>query len=129
MLYKKKAEFIRISGVIITAKGGGRRVEFYSKKNNRISLAIKVQTGMQRTKIAGVRNGELVIHINARPENNEANDELVRFLSKTLGITRAEVEIKTGHHSRHKVVVVPGSTKGRVEAVARDLVQNHHQSP
>ena len=44
-----------------------------------------------------------LIRIKARPENNEANIELIKFLSKVL---RKKVKIKSGLKSRGKIVEI-----------------------
>jgi len=42
-----------------------------------------------------------MIKIKARPENNKANIELIRFLSKALG---KSVKIRSGFKSREKII-------------------------
>lgn len=44
-----------------------------------------------------------IIKIRAKPENNKANVELVKFLSKVLG---KKVKIKSGLRSREKVISI-----------------------
>ncbi len=48
------------------------------------------------------------ISVNAPPEDNRANRQLVDALAKWLGLRRDEVRIETGHGSRDKVVAFTG---------------------
>ena len=45
----------------------------------------------------------------ARPERGRANKELLKALSKALGIPRSQIAIVSGHTSRHKVVALAAS--------------------
>ena len=45
--------------------------------------------------------GEYLIKIKARPEDNKANKELIKFLSNVLG---KRVKIKSGFKSREKII-------------------------
>jgi uncharacterized protein (TIGR00251 family) len=90
----------------------------YSVKNDRIYVNVKVGTGMRENRICGVKNDELVVQIKARAEKDKANRELLKYLSKLLGISRADVDIRTGAHSRHKVISLPESAASLVDSIA-----------
>jgi len=47
------------------------------------------------------RRNVYLIRIKAKPENNEANLELIKFLTKVLG---KRVKIKSGFKSREKLI-------------------------
>lgn len=53
--------------------------------------------------------------IAAPPVDGKANSELVRFMAETLGVTRDDVSIKTGHTSRSKTLTVEGLSGEQVE--------------
>ncbi len=60
------------------------------------------------TTVAG-RYGEGVrIRVAAPPVDGAANEELVRFLTTRLGVTRGSVTIVGGQSSRRKTVVIDG---------------------
>ena len=50
----------------------------------------------------------LKIRLTSPPLDNRANDELIEFLSKKLGIPRRDIEILHGEKSRKKKVLVTG---------------------
>jgi uncharacterized protein (TIGR00251 family) len=82
---------------------------YYSIRENIIFINIKVTPGMRENKIVGIKNEELIVHIKAQAEKDKANKELARFFSKELGISRTDIEIRSGMKSHHKVVVLPKS--------------------
>ncbi len=84
-------------GDLITHKAGG------------VHVKVKVITGSAVTRFAGIKNNELVIKLNARPEKGKANSALIGFLSKLLGVAKTEIEITSGNLSRHKIISLPAS--------------------
>lgn len=60
------------------------------------------------TVLAGRHGDALKIRLAAPPVDGAANDELVRFLSKRLGVPRRAVTITAGLAGRRKTVKVEG---------------------
>lgn len=52
------------------------------------------------------------MRVAAPPVDGAANEVLVRFLAKRLGVPRSAVELTAGAGSRSKAVVVTGITPG-----------------
>jgi len=73
-------------------------------------LDIHVQPRASRTEIVGRHGDAIKIRIAAPPTDGSANEELVRFLAKTLGVKRSAVKLVGGMTSRRKRVVVTGIT-------------------
>ncbi|TNM47242.1 DUF167 domain-containing protein [Nocardioides albidus] len=72
-------------------------------------LAVRVQPGASRTGAvgpAGVDGAELKVRLASPPVDGRANDELVRWLAKELGVPRSAVSLVRGQASRSKVVRV-----------------------
>ena len=62
------------------------------------------------TQVAG-RHGDAVrIRVAAPPVAGAANNELVRFIAKRLGVPRGSVTIARGQAARRKLVTVEGIT-------------------
>ena len=85
-------------------------------------IAIRVQPGAKRTEIVGWEAAPsdlpgfdrvLRVRLAAPPVEGKANDELVRFLARTVGVGRGEVRITRGETSRLKVVEVPEGVEFR----------------
>lgn len=67
-------------------------------------------------RFADEERGEIEIALNAPPVEGAANEELVRFLAKVLGVARGLITVERGHTSRHKMVRVRGTCLGTVVA-------------
>ncbi len=77
---------------------------WFQEKNNSIAINVYVVTGACRTEITGIYNNSLKIKLNAKPQDNEANKELVYFLSKSLKLPKSNIEIIIGQKQRNKVL-------------------------
>jgi uncharacterized protein (TIGR00251 family) len=89
----------------------------FSAKGDRVIVRAKISTGARGNRICGIKNDELLIQIKAQPEKDKANRELVIFLSKFFGISRSEVDIRSGSHSHHKLINLPRSIEFRLHAI------------
>lgn len=89
------------------------------------TLAVWVKARAGRDAILGLREGALHIALAASPVEERANEALVRFLARVLGVRPRQVELVGGRHSRHKLVRIvdidPDELRRRVEeALPRD---------
>ncbi|MGH9798952.1 MAG: DUF167 domain-containing protein [Blastocatellia bacterium] len=87
-------------------------------KDNGVGFAVRVQPRASRSGIAGEIDGALKIRLAAPPVDGEANEELIRFLAKLFGATRAQISIRSGQTSRNKLIAIDGIS---AEEVARVL--------
>jgi uncharacterized protein len=71
-----------------------------------IILKIKVIPKSSKTEIVGKENDEIKIRLAAIPDKGAANEELIRFLSKHLGIAKTKIQIIHGETSRHKKILL-----------------------
>ncbi len=81
-------------------------------------LEVKVIPGARRTRILGIREERLYIAVNAPPEKGKANRALLKFLARTLGVSRTSVELLAGVTARRKRILVTGL---KAEEVLRRL--------
>lgn len=59
-------------------------------------LHIKAKPGSKANQISITGDGTIVIKIKAPAQDGKANDELVKFLSKQLGLPKSKVRIVSG---------------------------------
>lgn len=71
-------------------------------------LAIWATPGARSSALAGVADGCLRVRLAAPAHEGRANAELVRFLAEALGVSRSDVELRSGAGARRKVVHVRG---------------------
>jgi hypothetical protein len=83
-----------------------------------ITFAVRVVVRASRTEVAGEHDGALRVRVAAPPVGGAANEELARFVAKSLGVAAREVEIVSGHKSKSKRVRVRGASRASVEALA-----------
>jgi uncharacterized protein len=72
-----------------------------------VTVRVRVQPRASKDGVLE-RAGALVVRLTAPPVDGAANDALVRFLGKTLGVAPSEVRVVRGASSRDKTVAVAG---------------------
>ena len=71
------------------------------------ALAVRVTPRASRNQIVGaLHDGTIKIRITAPPDEEQANAELVDFLSEILGIGKARIEVVAGATGRDKLISV-----------------------
>jgi uncharacterized protein (TIGR00251 family) len=76
----------------------------YIEKDNGLILTVRVVPRASKTEIAGALGGALKVRIASPPVDGAANAELVKFLSKTFGVAKTEIEIISGETSKTKQI-------------------------
>jgi uncharacterized protein (TIGR00251 family) len=80
-------------------------------------IAVRVQPRGSKTEIVGWHGKEIRIRVKAPPVDGAANEELIRFLARQLGVPRSAVTIVSGQGARSKRVRIDGADPGAVEAL------------
>jgi len=80
-----------------------------------VTFAVRVVPRASRDQIAGVHGDALKVRLTAPPVEGRANEALVAFLAKRLGVRKSQVEIVTGATSRRKMIHVIGLVTQEVE--------------
>jgi hypothetical protein len=70
----------------------------------------------------GLRDGVLHVRIAAPPVRGKANQELVKFLSSLLGVSKAAIAIEKGTAGRNKTVAVTGLKEDQVMRLLGDAL-------
>ena len=71
-------------------------------------IVVRVQPNAGRNEVLGFKNGCLLVKIAAPPVKGKANQELLKFLSDILKVSRSDVTIKKGMTSKTKVIGISG---------------------
>lgn len=74
-----------------------------------VAFSVRVVPGASRTTVTGVWERSLRVAVAAPPEGGRANDELVAFLARSLGVRRRQVAVVRGATHRTKVILVSTS--------------------
>lgn len=86
-------------------------MSFLQQKSDHFLLFVKITPNSSQNKIGEVFTDEknqeyLKINICAVPEDGKANQELIKFLSKTFRIPKSKIEILRGDSSKIKVLKI-----------------------
>ena len=76
-----------------------------TEKDGAVTFRVRVVPRASRTEIAGELDGALKIRIASPPVDGAANEELIKFLAKQLGVSKSDVEIAGGKNSKSKLVI------------------------
>lgn len=93
---------------------------FLQTKGDILLLAVHAQPGASRTKIMGEYNESLKVAVQSPPVDGAANDALTGFLSEVLGLSRKNIELKSGLSSRKKIFAIAGLDLAAAQARLRE---------
>ena len=85
-------------------------------------IRLRVQPRASRERLEGVRDGYVRLCLTAPPVDGAANAACIAFLAKLLDMSRAQICIRAGEKSRHKLLHITGMTPAQV-AVALGIVR------
>ena len=69
------------------------------------------------TKIAGTREGRVLIRVAAAPVDGAANHALIAFLSEILRVPARQITVSAVAQSQNKTVMISGATAAQVSRV------------
>lgn len=70
-----------------------------------MKLAVRVKAGAHRDGLWREGDG-LFAQIRAVPQNGQANDYLLKFLSGSLRVSHSLIKLQRGHTSTHKLIQI-----------------------
>jgi len=77
-----------------------------SVRGDGVLLALSVMPNAKRTAVDGLHDGALRVRLAAPPIEGRANEALIAWLAKSLGVPKRDVELLRGESSRRKQLVV-----------------------
>lgn len=69
-------------------------------------LTVAAQPNARRTEATGLHEGALRIRLAAQPMEGQANEALVHWLARELGLAKRDVRLRRGAAARHKQVEI-----------------------
>ncbi len=75
-----------------------------TEKDGRVIFKCRVQPGASKSSVIGLYGDSLKVSLASPPVDGKANEELIRFLSKTLDIPKSSVSIISGETNRSKLL-------------------------
>ncbi|MDQ3802084.1 MAG: DUF167 domain-containing protein [Acidobacteriota bacterium] len=80
----------------------------FTEKNGALIFTVRAVPRASKSEIVGSLDGALKIRLASPPVDGAANLELVKILSKTLGVPGNAIEILSGRTARTKQVKISG---------------------
>jgi hypothetical protein len=71
-------------------------------------LRIRIKPNAKQSRIEQTDTGEWVVSLQAPPVDGQANQALIKLLTKEWGIAQSRIQIKSGQTSRHKLIEITG---------------------
>jgi len=79
---------------------------WYQTGGDGVTIHVHAQPGARRTEVAGLYGDCLKLRLASLPVDGKANECLIEFLARRLGVKRGQVTIIRGLSSRRKTVFV-----------------------
>jgi uncharacterized protein (TIGR00251 family) len=86
-------------------------------KDGAIRFEVHAKPRAKKSRLVGERGDALEIALAAPPVDGAANEELVRFVARLLGVPRRQVALVRGETSRDKLVAVTGLSLAELTAL------------
>ena len=93
------------------------------RSSDGLLVGVRVSPSAPRTAVRGMYGERLKVSLNAPPEDNRANAELLRAFATWLGVRRECVSLQSGHASRDKVVAFAGMDEAELREKLVGLMQ------
>ena len=71
-----------------------------------LTIHIQAQPGAKRTEVVGLYGESIKVRLASPPADGKANECLIEFLARRLGVRRGQISIARGMSSRRKSVYV-----------------------
>lgn len=80
---------------------------WFKIEKNYVVLSVYAKPNAKKSALLAIADEALHIALHAKPQDGEANKELIQFLSKQFKIPKSHCELIRGESSRHKQIRVP----------------------
>jgi len=77
-------------------------------------VRLRVVPNARKNEVVGVHGDAIKVKVGAPAVEGRANEALVDFIAKKLGVARREVSLASGEKSRDKVIAVEGLDEAEV---------------
>ena len=77
-----------------------------TRRGDGVQLLLSVMPNAKRTEVDGLHDGALRVRLAAPPIDGRANEALIAWLAKSLGVAKRDVEVLRGGSSRRKQVAI-----------------------
>lgn len=90
------------------------RISDVMKEKRQTKIVARVQPNARQNEVLDFKDGVLHLRIAAPPVEGKANQELIKFLSAILGVSKSCLTIEKGVSGRRKLIGIVGLTHDQV---------------
>lgn len=80
-----------------------------------VLLTLHIQPGAKKSEVVGLHGDALKLRLAAPPVDGRANEALIDFLARALGVAKTHITLVAGQTSRSKRVAITGVGAAAVE--------------
>ena len=91
-------------------------MSFVEQRAEGVLVRIRLQPRASRDEALGESNGRLRVKVTAPPIEGSANEAVVKYLSKTLGVSKSSVRLIKGQKAREKDFLISNTNAAKVRA-------------
>ncbi|HOJ68776.1 MAG TPA: DUF167 domain-containing protein [Candidatus Hydrogenedentes bacterium] len=84
-----------------------------------VLLNVRVQPKSSRDAVESEATGRVRVRVTAPPEDNAANEAVVRLIARAVGVPACRVSIERGARGREKVLRIQGISVEQVTAILK----------
>ena len=95
--------------------------DFITENDNSLMLSCYIQAGASKSRLCGEFNGNLKLQIQCPPVDGKANNEIIKFLSKTFNVSKSKVGIIKGEKQKTKIIKISGISKKDFVKILEEL--------
>ena len=94
-------------------------MSWITESKDRVILNIHATPRASKSQVQGLHGDALKVRLQAPPVDGKANEALLEFLAKTLGIPQRQISLVSGQTNRQKRIAIHGLTAGIIERILR----------
>jgi len=98
-------------------------MEWMNEISGGIELHLRVIPRASKNAIQGLHDGALKIRLTTPPVDGKANQALVKFLSKTLKISKSQIKLTQGETNRNKTLKITGISKDELTRIIEKAME------
>jgi uncharacterized protein len=80
---------------------------WYSIKEQQVKIIILAKPKAKKSAFVKIDASGMHIALHAKPQDGEANEELIKFLADFFSIPKSKIILERGARGRHKQVTLP----------------------
>ena len=80
-------------------------------------ITVQVQPKSSQNRVTRFEDGIVYVKIAAPPVKGKANQELIKYLSGILGVSKSSINIEKGETSKKKLVSIQGLTQDEINGI------------